>query len=526
MAPVDSLLKLFIEHGADELRLAAGDAPRMLARGRPLKLILPHTSDDMLRHLLGPLLDDSREAALTAAGSLDFEYRPDALRAAFHVVLRRRPGEGGGLEAAFRTGGRPPAAASTAAPPPAPPSAAPPPAPPSAAPATVASAAQAPAPLPGVAPAAGEDRAAAGALAAPTTATIVDASLAALIAEARALRASDLHLMGGAVPVVRIDGALRPLGGAPTVSLEALLGDVPPAALRAALAGGPAYDGTFDFEDRRVRLHVYRAAAGPAAALRLLPRAAPSLSSLHLPLELGDLAMLANGLVLVCGPTGSGKSATLAALAQEALARRAALLVTLEDPIEYLVQPGAEGLVRQRQVGRDVVDFPTGLRDALREDPDVLLIGELRDSATVALALTAAETGHLVLASLHSRSAASAVERILDALPGRRESEVRAQLSYALRAVIAQRLVPRARGGGRVAVLELLRANHNIMALIRDGKTAQIANALQSSRKEGMVLLEAGLAELVRSGAISREHATAAANDPVALAGLLEARGG
>jgi len=519
MAPVDSLLKLFIEHGADELRLAAGEAPRMLARGRPLKLILPHTSDDMLRHLLGPLLDDGREAALTAAGSLEFEYRPEALRAAFHVVLRRRPGEDGGLEAAFRTGGRPAAAAAAPAAIAAPAT--------SAAPATAAApAAPLPAAVPRMAPPPLDEAAAPASLSTPASAAIADASLAVLIAEARALRASDLHLMGGAVPVVRIDGALRPLAGAPTASLEALLGDVPPAALRAALGGGPAYDGTFDFEDRRVRLHVYRAAAGPAAALRLLPRAAPSLSSLHLPVELGDLALLSNGLVLVCGPTGSGKSATLAALAQEALARRAALLVTLEDPIEYLVQPGADGLVRQRQVGRDVVDFPTGLRDALREDPDVLLIGELRDSATVALALTAAETGHLVLASLHSRSAASAVERILDALPGRRESEVRAQLSQALRAVIAQRLVPRARGGGRVAVLEILRANHNIVALIRDGKTAQNPNALQSRRKEGMVLLEAGLAELVRSGAISREHATAAANDTVALAGLLEARGG
>jgi twitching motility protein PilT len=178
-------------------------------------------------------------------------------------------------------------------------------------------------------------------------------------------------------------------------------------------------------------------------------------------------------------------------------------------------------LVRQRQIGRDVRDFPTGLRDALREDPDVLLIGEMRDPETISLALTAAETGHLVLTSLHSRSATSAIERIIDAYAPERQQQVRSQLADALRAIVAQRLIPRAGGAGRVAALEVLRGNHNVGSLIRDGKTAQLVSVLQSSRKEGMLPLERCLADLVRAGHVARADATAVANDPTQLAAYL-----
>jgi twitching motility protein PilT len=235
-------------------------------------------------------------------------------------------------------------------------------------------------------------------------------------------------------------------------------------------------------------------------------------------MPLDDLLDLPNGLVLITGPTGAGKSTTLAALAQEVLRRRSAMLITLEDPIEYAFVPTSKGsLVRQRQVGREVASFPAGLRDALREDPDVLLVGEMRDPESIALALTAAETGHLVLTSLHSRSAAGAVERVVDAYPPERQRQIRVQLADALRAVVAQRLLPRAKGGGRVPALEVLRNTHGVANHIREGKTEQLASDIQTGRREGMIPLERCLADLVRGGQISPEQARAAANEPSTL---------
>jgi twitching motility protein PilT len=233
-----------------------------------------------------------------------------------------------------------------------------------------------------------------------------------------------------------------------------------------------------------------------------------------MPLAFDDVIDLRDGLVIVCGATGSGKSTTLAALAQEALRRRSMLLVTLEDPIEFALDASNASLVRRRQVGRDVTTFASGLRDALREDPDVLPVGEMRDHETIALALTAAETGHLVLASLHSRSTASAIERIVDTYPPERQRQIRVQLADSLRMVVAQRLLPRARGSGRVPAIEVLRVTHATASLIRDGRTAQFATALQAGRREGMLALEHCLAELVESGEVSHDDARAAANDP------------
>jgi twitching motility protein PilT len=347
----------------------------------------------------------------------------------------------------------------------------------------------------------------------------VSPGLAALLSRAVALRASDLHLLDGEPPAVRVDGAVRALAEEPPAEVSALVGSLLDDGARASLGAGHAADLAFELPSGRFRLHVYRASAGLAAALRILPRSAPAIADLRLPVAIDDLVDLPHGLVLVCGPTGSGKSATLAALAQEALRRRPALLVTLEDPVEYAIQPRA-GLVRQRQIGRDAHDFPTALRDALREDPDIVLIGELRDPEAIALALTAAETGHLVLASLHSPSTASALERIADAYAPERQRQIRVQLADALRAIVAQRLVPRIHGG-RVPALEVLRVNHNVASLIRDGKTAQVATALQSGRRDGMVTLELCLAELVRAGQITREQARAVANDVNALASYL-----
>jgi twitching motility protein PilT len=251
-----------------------------------------------------------------------------------------------------------------------------------------------------------------------------------------------------------------------------------------------------------------------AAAVRLLPNAAPSLAALEMPVPLQGLVDFPHGLVLVCGATGSGKSTTLAALAQHALSRGPILLITLEDPIEYALEPWRDSLVRRRQVGRDVRDFASGLRDALREDPNVLVVGELRDEETIHMALTAAETGHLVLGSLHSGSVASAIERIVDAYPSERKAQIRVQLADSLRAVVAQRLLPRARGAGRIPAVEILRVTHAVANLVREGRTAQIATSLQSGRREGMMAMERCLADYVQAGLVRMVDARAAANDP------------
>lgn len=348
---------------------------------------------------------------------------------------------------------------------------------------------------------------------------LLSPALASLVAHAAQRRASDLHLADGDAPVIRIDGKLQPLDVAP-VELATLLPLGPSAERRFAEASsidlGIEVPGV-----GRVRVHLFRTSSGRAASLRLLPRVAPSLAALHLPVAIEDLVDLPHGLVIVCGATGSGKSTTLAALAQEALRRRSAVLTTLEDPIEYALAAPETSVVRRRQVGRDVPDFAGGLRDALRQDPDLILIGEMRDPETISLALTAAETGHLVLASLHSRSAVSAIERIVDSYAPERGAQVRVQLADSLRAVIAQRLLPRARGGGRIAAVEVMRSTHAVAALIREGKTPQIASSMQSGRREGMITLERCLADRVLAGDVRPEDARAAANDPSALATYL-----
>jgi len=340
---------------------------------------------------------------------------------------------------------------------------------------------------------------------------------------AAALGASDLHLCEGEPVRVRVQGRLQRLEAEPPNDLPRLL-DLN-ATARARLMRGESLDlGLEITELGRLRAHVYQTDAGLAAALRLLPAAAPSFSSLNMPLAFEDVIDLPHGLVLVCGAAGSGKSTTLAALAQQLLTRRSALLVTLEDPIEYALSPGPQSIVRRRQIGRDVADFPSGLRDALRADPEVLLVGEMRDAESISLALTAAETGHLVLASMHSGSSASAVERIVDAYPAGSKDQVRGQLAESLRAIIVQRLLPRARGAGRVPAIEVLRVTRAVATLIREGKTAQLPTVLQSSRREGMLALERSLADRVLSGEVKPEAAFAAANDPHTLQQFLDQR--
>jgi twitching motility protein PilT len=331
--------------------------------------------------------------------------------------------------------------------------------------------------------------------------------LAPMLGEMAERGASDLHLAPGDEPRLRLDGVLvrSRAGDSGRTEIEHELG--------AALAGHPALDLALTVPGvGRFRVHGFAQMRGPALAVRRLPESVPDLASLGLGRELEALVAQPNGLVLVVGATGSGKSTTLAALAARALARRPIHVVTLEDPVEYLL-PAGQGLVQQRAVGEQVPSFAAGLATALREDPDLLVVGELRDAQTIDLALRAAETGHLVLATLHSGSTVGAVRRLVDAFAADRRSGVRSQVADTLRAVVAQRLLPRV-GGGRVVAIELLRLSYAAQALIREDKVHQLGQVLETGQDTGSYPLERSLVALERSGAITAETADAAAQSP------------
>ncbi|MCB9547198.1 MAG: PilT/PilU family type 4a pilus ATPase [Myxococcales bacterium] len=330
--------------------------------------------------------------------------------------------------------------------------------------------------------------------------------------------ASDVHLATGEAPVLRVDGRLLAVPGNGDALVAALLTPT----RRAAVEADGAHDFALELPGRaRFRANVYQHAGGEAAALRVLTRAAPTLKQLDFSFDLEPLTRLPHGLVIVCGPTGSGKTTTLAALIRQVLETRGGALITLEDPIEYTFDAPRGALVRQRQIGVHAPDFVAGLRDALREDPDILLVGEMRDRTSIELALTAAETGHLVFTTLHTRSAAAAIDRILDAYPAERHAQLRQQIADAVRGIVSQRLLPRARGDGRVPAVEVLRSTTGVQALIRDGRTSGLASALQGGGADGMIPLERSLADLVRRGQVTRAVAEAAANDVNALAEYL-----
>jgi twitching motility protein PilT len=483
MKAIDSLLNLLLQQGGTELRLASGRPPQMFGDDVELPLTMPAMSADRIHYLLDELWSE-HEAELRERGRLSVSYRSAGL-GAFAVRLQQSDDR---LDVSFRR-----------------------------------ARAEADEPEPGrIADAVDDPDGSLGRSDSEDAGTL-PAAFAALLARVAPRGATDIHVSPHRAPVVRRNGALEVVEGEPGLDAAALLG-TPAQAARVRRRG--SVDRAFDVPNLgRIRVNVYASSDGLCAAVRILRREPPSLSDLNLPAQLEPLVDLPHGLVIACGPTGSGKSSTLAALVQHALRARPRVLVTLEDPIEYVIQPGcAAGLVRQREVGTHVRDFATGLRDALREDPDILLIGEMRDPETISLAITAAETGHLVFATLHSRTAPSAVERIVDIYPPGRQRQIRVQLADSLRAVIAQRLVPNADASGRVPAVELLRVTYGVANLIREGRTAQIVSALQAGGNDGMLVLERHLADLVRANRIRRETALAAANDAGTLADYL--RGG
>jgi twitching motility protein PilT len=306
-----------------------------------------------------------------------------------------------------------------------------------------------------------------------------------------------------------VDGALRPIDGQPALGeaeASKLVLRVLGTELAEQLRANKEVDFSFSWGDRaRFRGNAYHQQGGYALALRMIPYHIPSFEELGLPASIGDLGKLPQGLVLVTGPTGSGKSTTLASVIDSINVNRPCHILTIEDPIEY-VHHHKTAVISQREVGVDTDSFPNALRAALREDPDVILVGEMRDLETIQFALTIAETGHLVFATLHTNDAAQALDRISDVFPAERQDQIRVQLAASIQGVVSQRLIPKI-GGGMVAAFEVLLANNAMRNLIREGKTHQIRNVVATNIKSGMRTLEASLSELVAQGAISYEDA-------------------
>lgn len=493
MARVDAMLRMLVQQGGDTLELRRGKAPVFLADGRPLRLFFPDLVGGLYDQITDGLLSDDHKAGL-GGGTLRFDYAPAGI-GRFTVTVDAPQGD---HIVVARDADAPEVAVAVAPP---------------VRPAAAAAVEPVRVEAPPVRPRRPRERTPDPDVAADGAG--MSAILRGWLVDAAARGASDLHLLDGEAPMVRVDGRLSALPSASAVDVEAALGGLLDDADRATLAGGGSIDRALTADDgARLRLHVYRCEAGLAAALRVLRRVAPDLGSLGFLVDLDPLVSVPAGLVLVCGPSGAGKSTTLAALARRALQLGRGLLVTLEDPIEYTFGAELAPLVRQRQVGVHTPDFAAGLRDALREDPDILLVGELRDTETITLALTAAETGHLVLGSLHAPSTTSAVERIVDAYAPERQRQVRVQLADVLRAFVGQRLVPRASGHGRVPAVEVLRNTRAVAALLRDGRTPQLVSALQTGRDEGLVQLERNLRDLVTAGLVDEDDALAAAHDP------------
>jgi twitching motility protein PilT len=332
--------------------------------------------------------------------------------------------------------------------------------------------------------------------------------------------ASDLHLTVGTPPSLRIHGKLVRLDYPPLTaqSLHEMLYDVLTDEHKARFEDTHDLDLSLELQNvGRFRVNVFVQRLGEAAVFRLIPTAIKSLDQLGMPAILRSLATKDRGLVLVTGPTGSGKSTTLAAMIDLMNTERTDHIITIEDPIEFVHQHKS-CLVNQREVGPHTQSFSAALRSALREDPDIILVGEMRDLETIAMALTAAETGHLVLATLHTNSAAQTVNRIIDVFPPHQQDQIRVQLSEALLGVLAQTLIPRADGRGRVPAIEMMVATPAIRNLIREGKTFQIPSMIETGAKEGMTSLDQCLRDLLRRGLISPEDAFIRAVDREAFA--------
>lgn len=336
--------------------------------------------------------------------------------------------------------------------------------------------------------------------------------------------ASDLHLVVGIPPTLRVDGTLFRVPNEPVLTpqeAERLIKSFLNAEQTERTAVNKEIDFSLPFSEKaRFRVNVYFQKGTIAAALRRIPLKIPTIDELRLPAICHEFAKLRQGFILVTGPTGHGKSTTLAAILNEINQTRPVHILTIEDPIEFIFAP-AQAIISQREMREDTHSWEVALRSALREDPDVVLVGEMRDHETIASALTVAETGHLVFATLHTNSAAQTIDRIVDVFPEEQQGQVRLQLSNVLEAVFSQRLVPLLQGG-RMAAYEVMTASNAVRNSIREGKTHQIDNIIQTSAELGMTTLEGVLAGYVKQGWVSLEEARSFALRPEELERLVK----
>jgi len=328
--------------------------------------------------------------------------------------------------------------------------------------------------------------------------------------------ASDLHISTGSVPMVRVLGSMKKLNmpKSSTEEVEELIYSTMNDSQKAIFKKKLEIDFSTKLDDNtRFRVNAFHQVNGMGVAFRVIPNVIKDFDDLHLPEILARLSMRQRGLILVTGPTGSGKSTTLATMIDYINDHKQCHIITIEDPIEF-VHYSKNSLINQREVGHDTWSFTAALRSALREDPDVILVGEMRDLETVSLALTAAETGHLVLATLHTSSATKSIDRIIDMFPKEQQAQVRSMLSESLQAVVAQTLLPMKDGTDRIPALEIMIANAAVRNLIREEKTYQIPSVIQSGNKEGMQSLDQSLYNHVMNGYLDRKVAEDIANNP------------
>ena len=357
-----------------------------------------------------------------------------------------------------------------------------------------------------------------------TTRTGADADLIAALQEVLMVGASDLHVSVNAAPMIRVDGALRPAGSGAVWErhkTETALYSILSAEQQEAFEREHELDFAFTLSaNARFRVNFYQQRNAVGAAFRLIPTQIRTLADLGVPETVASFSTLPRGLVLVTGPTGSGKSTTLAALIDLVNRTRSDHIMTVEDPIEFL-HTNQRSLVNQREVGSDTHSFQAALKHVLRQDPDVILIGELRDLETISVALTAAETGHLVFATLHTQDAPQTIDRIIDVFPPHQQGQVRAQLAATLQGVVCQTLVKHASGTGRVVAAEVMVMTPAVANLIREGHTYQIASAMQAGRGQGMQTMDQHLADLVNRGLVTHRSALEKVHDPETFARMV-----
>lgn len=343
-----------------------------------------------------------------------------------------------------------------------------------------------------------------------------------IVAEATKLNSSDIHLAVGVPPTVRVNGILEYLGN------EKLRPEDTISLIKQALRGNQVktleelgeVDTSFSAPTGRLRINAFRQRDSYSMAIRTINSEPLTVKDLGLPPIMSELARKRRGLILVTGPTGSGKSTTLAAMIDQINEEKRGHIVTLEDPIEYL-HKHKNCVVNQREIGFDSQSFSNALRASLRQDPDVILVGEMRDLETISIAITAAETGHLVLSTLHTLGSAKTIDRIIDVFPPHQQQQVQTQLASVIEGVISQQLLPTADGKGRTVALEIMTATPALRSMIRDGKTHQIQNVLQTGHQFGMTTMDGSLLELYNKGVITREDMLAYAIDRDSLIKLM-----